>query len=142
MLSTMQPSNTKDWRAVKTSAMFCSMAVIAREFYAFTVYVALIALRGGYSQDDTTGNKDWCTMNGHVPDESCNRAEIVRLVERSRMAISTFDCHLTTNIERSIKAVEKYLQGKNVKKLQSNQKGIAQEQLRNTQSQTLYIDPK
>jgi len=25
----------------------------------------------GYSQDITTGNKDWCTMNGHVPDGSC-----------------------------------------------------------------------
>jgi hypothetical protein len=95
----MQPSNTKDWRAIKTSAMFYSMEVIARELYAFTVCVALIAARrGGYSLDDITGNKDWCTMNGHVTDGRCNRAEIVRVVDRSRMAISTFGLHLIINL--------------------------------------------
>jgi hypothetical protein len=34
ILSEMEPSNTKDRRAMKTSAMFCSVAAIAREFYA------------------------------------------------------------------------------------------------------------
>jgi hypothetical protein len=117
ILSEMEPSNTKDRRAMKTSAMFCSVAAIAREFYAFVVYLALIAVREKkYSQDDTTLDEGRC-KNDHVPGRDCDRAEIVRMVERSRMTISTFDSHLTTNLERSMKAVEQYMQGKILKKL-------------------------
>ena len=45
------------------------------------------------------------------------RKDMIRAVERTRMTLSTFDSYLATNNERSIKALEQYLQGKEVKKI-------------------------
>ena len=100
----MQPSNTKDRRAIKTFAMFCSVAGIVHEFYEFTIYVALIVAREKkYPQEDTTLDEGR-GKNAHVPGRDCDRAGIVSVIERSRMGISTFDSHLTT--ERLMKAAK------------------------------------
>eukprot|EP00584_Thalassiosira_punctigera_P005245 CAMPEP_0172540506 /NCGR_PEP_ID=MMETSP1067-20121228/11495_1 /TAXON_ID=265564 ORGANISM="Thalassiosira punctigera, Strain Tpunct2005C2" /NCGR_SAMPLE_ID=MMETSP1067 /ASSEMBLY_ACC=CAM_ASM_000444 /LENGTH=859 /DNA_ID=CAMNT_0013326375 /DNA_START=143 /DNA_END=2722 /DNA_ORIENTATION=+ len=104
MLS-MQPSSTKDRRTLKTTARFCSVAMIARDFYTFTVYVALVSMKP--CQD---------LLNEDAPNKK-SRSDFVKASERSRMALSTFDSNLTTNLDRSLKALQQYLQGKAVKKV-------------------------
>ena len=97
---TIQPSSTKDRRILKTATRFCSVATIIGKFYVFATYVALVALK---NETDTS--------------KSFIRKDMIRAVERTRMTLSTFDSYLATNNERSIKALEQYLQGKEVKKI-------------------------
>jgi hypothetical protein len=49
-----------------------------------------------------------------------DRADVVKAVERSRMTLSTFDAYLYTNIERSIKSLTQYLQGRSLKQVLLN----------------------
>lgn len=105
----MVPSSTKERRALKTTARFCSSAMVVQKFYTFTVYVALATVLQDLQQKVQEGrNKD-------DDQNKLRRADLVRLVERSRMTISTFDSHLATNLDRSLKAVQTFLQGKLVK---------------------------
>jgi len=102
----MIPSSTKDRRLLKTTARFCSAAMVAREFYTFTVYVAVLAIQ---HDSQSVGLYRYDEQN------TFNRNDIVRVVERSRMTLSTFESHIRTNLDRSLKALQTYLQGKALK---------------------------
>ena len=101
----MHFNSTKDRRIMKTTTRFCSVARITCTFYTFAVYLALIAIKNELATSQSN--------------ESMNRDDIVRAVERSRMTLSTFDSYLTTNIDRSLRAIQQYLQGKAIKKMRS-----------------------
>ena len=97
----MEPQNTKDHRTLKTSARFCSAAMIVRDFYAWTVYVALLQVKNYLHNDGD--------------DDISNREDVTGATERSRMVLSTVDSYLKTNLDRSLKALQQYIQGKAVK---------------------------
>lgn len=97
----MEPRNTKDHRTLKTSARFCSAAMIVRDFYPWTVYVALLQVKNYLHSDGD--------------DDISNREDVIRATERSRMVLSTVDSYLKTNLDRSLKALQQYIQGKVVK---------------------------
>jgi len=103
----MHPSSTKDRRILKTTTRFCSAAMIVRDFYTFTVYVALVTMK---DRNDVGSPND-------ATKKKFNREDIVRASERSRMTLSTFDSHIANNLDRSLKALQQYLQGKAVKKV-------------------------
>jgi len=109
----MHPSSTKDRRILKTTTRFCSAAMIVRDFYTFTVYVALVTMKD-HSQNELRND-------GGSPYDATkkkfDREDIVRASERSRMTLSTFDSHIGNNLDRSLKALQQYLQGKAVKKV-------------------------
>ncbi len=98
----MQPASTKDKRTWKSAARVCSVARIVHTFYQFTMYVAMLQ------------------MKAHSVDASQEESEaLARVVERSRMTVSTFDTYLTINLDRSLQALKQYLQGKALKKMTS-----------------------
>ena len=99
----MQSSSTKDRRILKTTTRFCSVARITCIFYTFAMYVALIAIKNELATSQSN--------------EVMSRDDIIHAVERSRMTISTFDSYLKTNLDRSLKAIQQYLQGKTVKRI-------------------------
>ena len=105
----LHPTNTKDRRILKTSSRFCSLANICCKLYTFSVYISLVSMKKGLD--------GWC-----LDDKLC-KDDLIKAVERTRMTISTFDSYSTTNLDRSLKALQQYLQGKAVKKviLQKNQ---------------------
>ncbi|KAL7547687.1 hypothetical protein ACHAWF_010967 [Thalassiosira exigua] len=101
-----QPTSTKDRRILKTASRYCSVAMIAHDFLQWTVYVALVVV------EQRLLNK-----GGDAGERFLNRADIVKAAERSRMTISTFDSYILTNMDRSLKAIRQYLQGKAVNKI-------------------------
>lgn len=88
-----QPTSTKEKRSLKTASRICGIASIAFDFYVLSVYVCLLMMH------DTS------------------RADIVKAVERTRMTLSTFDNYLDKNLDRSMKALAQYLQGKALQKV-------------------------
>ena len=46
-----------------------------------------------------------------------NDKDWLKAVERSRMTLSTFDAFVSTNLDRSLKALQSYLRGKVIKQL-------------------------
>ncbi|KAL9188201.1 hypothetical protein ACHAXT_006579 [Thalassiosira profunda] len=98
----MDPKNAKERRMIKSASRYFSAAILARDFYAWSVVVALVAVRQSLLPQE-------------VIEEGCSRNDIVRASERSRMALSTFDSYLAVNLDRSLKALQQYLNGKAVK---------------------------
>ena len=92
-------------RFIKSTLRYCSVARIVLSFYSFVTYVALSSMMAGQPggpADDGPGSndKDW-----------------LKAVERSRMTLSTFDAFVSTNLDRSLKALQSYLRGKVIKQL-------------------------
>ena len=105
----IDPTSTKDRRILKTSSRFCSLADICCKLYTFSVYVSLVSMKN--------------ELDGSCLDDKLSKDDLIKAVERTRMTVSTFDSYSTTNLDRSMKALQQYLQGKAVKKviLQKNQ---------------------
>jgi hypothetical protein len=104
---TVELSSTKDRRTKKSSHRICGVASLVLNFYCTVTYVALIAI---------IDHHDISIQSKHA----LGRADVTKAVERSRMTVSTFDTFLFTNLDRSIKSLQQYLQGKAVKKLLMN----------------------
>ena len=102
LTSLKEPTSTKDRRTKKSLVRFCGVASLVLNFYCMTTYVALFAIDHHISSSSNS---------------NLDTADVIKAVERSRMTLSTFDTHLSTNLERSIKSLTQYLQGKSVKKL-------------------------
>jgi len=103
-LTSLEPTSTKDRRTKKSLVRICGVASLVLNFYSMATYVALFAIDHHNS-----------SSRMHL-----NRADVVKAVERSRMTLSTFDAYLCTNLERSIKSLTQYLQGRSLKKLLLN----------------------
>ena len=105
----MHPTSTKDRRILKTSTRFCSLAKICCKLYTFSIYISLVSMKN--------------ELEGCCLDDQLSKNDLIKAVERTRMTVSTFDSYSTTNLDRSMKALQQYLQGKAVKKviLQKNQ---------------------
>jgi len=103
----MHPTSTKDRRILKTSTRFCSLAKICCKLYTFSVYVSLVSMKNELES---------CCL-----DDKLSKDDLIKAVERTRMTISTFDSYSTTNLDRSMKAFQQYLQGKAVKKIISEE---------------------
>jgi len=99
----MNPISTKDRRILKTSSRFCSLANICCKLYTFSVYVSLVSMKN--------------ELDGSCLDDQLSKEDLIKAVERTRMTVSTFDSYSTTNLDRSLKALQQYLQGKAVKKV-------------------------
>ena len=56
-------------------------------------------------------------LEGCCLDDQLSKNDLIKAVERTRMTVSTFDSYSTTNLDRSMKALQQYLQGKAVKKV-------------------------
>jgi hypothetical protein len=94
---TEQPkTSTKYKRSLKTTKRICGIANIVLDFYLLAVYVCLRMMQNTV----------------HKTSENLNRADYVKSVERTRMALSTFDKYMETNLERSLQALNQYLRGK------------------------------
>jgi hypothetical protein len=102
-LTSLEPKSTKDRRTKKSQLQICGVASLVLNFYCMALYVALFAI------DQRNSNIL------HL-----DRADVVKAVERSRMTLSTFDAYLYTNIERSIKSLTQYLQGRSLKQVLLN----------------------
>ena len=100
---TIRPTSTKDRRILKTSTRFCSLAKICCKLYTFSVYISLVSMKN---------ELDGCSL-----DDQLSKDDLIKAVERTRMTVSTFDSYSATNIDRSMKALQQYLQGKAVKKI-------------------------
>lgn len=99
----LEPTSTKDRRAKKSLVRLCGVSKLVLEFHSIATYVALFAI-------------DHCNRSKQL-DCNLDRSDVIKAVERSRMTLSTFDAYLSTNMERSIKSLNQYLQGKSVKKI-------------------------
>lgn len=82
------------------------MSILVLDFYCMAAYVALLAVKQHSNSLETNYNLD--------------RGDVTKAVERTRMTLSTFDSHLASNLDRSIKALQQYMKGKAVKKLLLN----------------------
>ena len=100
---TIRPTSTKDRCILKTSTRFCSLAKICCKLYTFSVYISLVSMKN---------ELDGCSL-----DDQLSKDDLIKAVERTRMTVSTFDSYSATNIDRSMKALQQYLQGKAVKKV-------------------------
>ena len=101
----LEPASTKDRRAKKSLIRLCGVSQLVLEFYCMATYVALFAIEHHNNSSRL-----------HV-DCNLDRVDVIKAVERSRMTLSTFDVYLSNNMERSIKSLTQYLQGKSVKKI-------------------------
>ena len=104
-IKSLNPTSTKDRRAKKSLQRFCGVASLVFDFYCLISYIALFAI--DYNKNSNTIYRG----------SGLSRAEVVKAVERSRMTLSTFDAYISTNLDRSIKSLAQYLQGKAVKKI-------------------------
>jgi len=102
---TSEPTSTKDRRAKKSLVRLCGVSSLVLDFYCMAVYIALFAI-------DHHNNSSRLQLDCNL-----DKADVIKAVERSRMTLSTFDSYLSTNLERSIKSLTQYLQGKSVKKV-------------------------
>eukprot|EP00970_Alexandrium_tamarense_P013513 scaffold3469_cov211-Alexandrium_tamarense.AAC.2 len=98
----IKPKCTKDRRALKSMSRFCGAATIVHDFCLLALYIALLMLQVAFLEVDDDDNK---------PVE-LSRDEIVRVVERTTMTMSTFDAYISTNMDRSIRAIQQYVRGK------------------------------
>eukprot|EP00984_Skeletonema_dohrnii_P030346 scaffold21743_cov144-Skeletonema_dohrnii-CCMP3373.AAC.12 len=100
---TSEATSTKDRRAKKSLVRLCGVSSLVLDFYCMAVYIALFAI-------DHHNNSSRLQLDCNL-----DRADVIKAVERSRMTLSTFDSYLSTNLERSIKSLTQYLQGKTFK---------------------------
>jgi hypothetical protein len=89
----------------------CSIAPHALYFYFFSAYVALC-----YINNEVNMNAFYSLHSGIHKDAESERSELLTIVKRSRMAVSTFSTYASCNTERSIKAIDTFLSAKSIKK--------------------------
>ena len=109
----LEPHCTKDCRVMKSMTSFCGVASVALDFFTFAVYMVLLMIK--IVVRDNSPNAD--LYHNDVSLNDLSREDIVKAVERTRMTLSTFDSYLVVNLDRSLKAVQQYIQGKAVKKV-------------------------
>eukprot|EP00804_Cyclotella_cryptica_P006561 CCRYP_012798-RA/>CCRYP_012798-RA protein AED:0.35 eAED:0.35 QI:0/-1/0/1/-1/1/1/0/776 len=110
----LQPNSTKQRRGLKTMTRLLGVAQIVLGFYTLSVYICLVMVQNAILVQ-SVGN-DLSSMNG------LTRADCVKAVERTRMTLSTFDSYLEKNLDRSLKALTQYVQGKALRKVISQSK--------------------
>lgn len=98
-----QPTSTKEKRRLKTTKRMCGIASITLNFYSLAIYVSLVTVQNAI------------LVRGTEQEKSPTRSECIRVVERTRMTLSTFDGYMEKNIERSLRAISQYLEGKALK---------------------------
>jgi hypothetical protein len=108
--SNQQPRKAKSRISVSFSRQ-CSIAPHALYFYFFSAYVALC-----YIDNEVNMNVFNSAHSGMQNDAESERSELLTIVNRSRMAVSTFSTYASCNTERSIKAINTFLSAKSIKK--------------------------
>ncbi len=112
----LTPTCTKDKRALRAMAHFCGVLKMTVDFCSFSVYVALLMVM--VVDRDTFGMESAITS---VIDDATivdlHRNDVVKAAERTRMTISTYCSFIATNLDRSTKALQQFLQGKAIKKV-------------------------
>jgi hypothetical protein len=106
-LLSLKPTSTKEKRGLKTMTRLCGMANIVLDFFTLSVYVCLFMIKNELQLRD----------NMSTDEDRWTRSDCVKLVERTRMTLSTFDIYMWNNLDRSLKALGQYLQGKALRKL-------------------------
>ena len=105
----MRPSSTKEKRNLNTTTRICGIASIVLDFYTTAAYICMLMMQ--------------CAMQSSSDNEpkmnSLTRTDYIKLIERTRMALSTFESYMEKNLERSLKALLQYLQSKVLKKVMS-----------------------
>ncbi|KAL7486939.1 hypothetical protein ACHAW6_012543 [Cyclotella cf. meneghiniana] len=109
-----QPNSTKQRRSLKTMTRILGVARTVFVFYTLSVYVCLVMAQNALLLQSVS--KDSPCING------LTRADFVKVVERTRMTLSTFDSYLEKNLDRSLKALTQYVQGKALRKVISQAK--------------------
>ncbi|KAL7504365.1 hypothetical protein ACHAXN_005419 [Cyclotella atomus] len=103
-----QPTSTKEKRSLKTTSRICGIASVVLDFYVLSANVCLVMMQKDLQLQNTDATSSACSLD---------RADYVKAIERSRMALSTFDNYLDKNLDRSMKALSQYLQGKALRKV-------------------------
>ena len=98
----MRPASTKEKRSLNTTVRICGIASIVLDFYTMAVYVSLAMIQRALELRN-------------------NNFDYVKLIERTRMAFSTFENYMEQNLDRSLKALLQYLQSKALRKFISHQ---------------------
>jgi Domain of unknown function (DUF4209) len=88
--------------------VFCSKFAV--DLYSFAYIVAILSIQNGLSRSDVV-------TSTFAINNCLNDKEWIRIVERTRMVVSTFSNFLTCNIDRSFKAADQYIRGKLVQKI-------------------------
>jgi len=124
---TITPTCTKDKRAVKSMTRFCGISKMTVDFYSFSVYIALLMIMVVHR--DTLAVKSSSVVKGDVMILDLHRDDVVKAVERTRMTLSTYCSFIATNLDRSTKAMQQYLQGKAIKNVIDKKKYIQQHRI-------------